>query len=238
LVDKGPEELQAEGILPKGTVEDWTSSLEEPVLVGRVANEEAYEEFIQQRLYRLAVGQLPRNWQDAKYIALYVKKEIARDNGVFVYGKVNRMMPERDQVLFEIDVWENLAQPIKPVNYGVANAFMTTLEHLKAATELPELFMKSAEEKSVWKLLRRVSDQVKLGLDHEDVDKAKQINEYQFAGMVISMDHVQKVIVIKAEDKEEVVPFDALNRNPSGVFRKLVGMMGALKISRKTRTEM
>ncbi|TVZ79634.1 hypothetical protein FB379_12231 [Aeribacillus composti] len=35
LVEKSPEELQKEGILPKGTIEEWQSSLDEKVLVGK-----------------------------------------------------------------------------------------------------------------------------------------------------------------------------------------------------------
>ena len=42
LIDSSPEELQQEGILPKGTKEQWLSSLDEKVLVGLVQTKEDY----------------------------------------------------------------------------------------------------------------------------------------------------------------------------------------------------
>ncbi|OIK11922.1 hypothetical protein BIV60_17205 [Bacillus sp. MUM 116] len=47
LIDKSPEEIQREGILPRGTIEEWKSNLDEMVLVGLVSNEENYQKRFQ-----------------------------------------------------------------------------------------------------------------------------------------------------------------------------------------------
>ncbi|WP_342748188.1 nuclease domain-containing protein [Virgibacillus ndiopensis] len=227
LVEMGPEELQEEGILPQGTMEEWGSSLEESVLVGLVSTAEDYKQFIKEKYYTIPVERVKRGWQEAKYIALYVKKGIANENGVLVYGRITDVILNKanDDVLFKIEVWTNLHNPIKPVNYGVANSFMTTLANIKQAAELPELFMKSKEEKIVWKTLRRVSDQINTGLDHIHVDSATQIKEYRLTGMKVHMDRTQSSVHFHANKNIETISFDQLNKNPSRIFHLLVNML-------------
>ncbi|MGR5975481.1 hypothetical protein ACT7DE_12000 [Bacillus paranthracis] len=78
LIEKSPEEIIREGILPRGTKEEWHSSLEEKVLVGSVKTESDYETYRKNGVYRLPVTQLKPGWQEAKYIALYAPKKMAR----------------------------------------------------------------------------------------------------------------------------------------------------------------
>ena len=226
LVDKGPEELQQEGILPQGTIEEWESSIEEPVLLGLVSTKKDYEQFIRDKYYFISVENLKRGWQKAKYVALYVKKGLLPEHGVLVYGEISNVKPgENKDIIFEINVWINLSKPIKPVRYGIANSFITTLEKLKEASELPELFMKSKEEVAVWKMVRRVSDQIKLDLDHTNLDYATFVRDYRLDGMNINMDRMERKIIFNVANEEEIISFDQLNNNPSGVFRLLVKMM-------------
>lgn len=56
---------------------------------------------------------------------------------------------------------------------------LTTLDLLQNATELPELFMKTNEEIAVWRLLRRVSDRVKLRLDTDRMDDATRVTNFE-----------------------------------------------------------
>ena len=71
---KNPEEIIREGILPRGTKEEWHSSLEEKVLVGSVKTESDYETYRKNGVYQMPVTQLKPGWQEAKYIALYAPK--------------------------------------------------------------------------------------------------------------------------------------------------------------------
>jgi hypothetical protein len=117
---------------------------------------------MQEAAYVLNADALKRGWQEASYVALYVSKEAKMTrNGVWNYGKVKDVSVGEDGLVrFVVDSWLNLGTVIKPVHYGIAGYAMTTLTHLKEAKELPELFMKSKDELSVWRMLRRVSDRI------------------------------------------------------------------------------
>ena len=47
--------------------------------------------------------------------------------------------------------------------------------------------MKSKNEMVLWRMLRRVSDRVKVELDQDDVDKATEINSYSINNMEITL---------------------------------------------------
>ena len=79
---------------------------------------------------------------------------------------------------------------------------MTTIDALKEAQELPELFMKTKDEMVLWRMLRRVSDRVKVELDRTDVDKATQVNSYAIENMEIILDKDNRDIVIRGKDDE------------------------------------
>ncbi|MFD1608655.1 DUF2357 domain-containing protein [Oceanobacillus luteolus] len=225
LVDKSPEELQKEGILPRGTVEEWQSSLQEIVLVGLVDSHAAYRKYLKGRYYSRPINKLKNGWQKANYIALYVKKSITEKHGVFVYGKIKDVQIQKKNVIFEVEIWENLLDVIKPVQYGIANYMLTTLDMLKDSTELPELFMKSKEEVTLWKMLRRVSDRIQLELDDNTIDYATGVTEFRIKDINIQLKKDTQELAIDNGNEMEIVPYDKLKRNPSAVFRMLVGML-------------
>jgi hypothetical protein len=227
LIEKSPEELQAEGILPRGTQEEWLSALDEKVLISVVSTEEQYQLCMQQAVFELPGNQLKGCWQEAVYVALYVSKEVGRQNGVVCYGRITEVeVAAGGSVMFHVGSWVNVKHVIKPVNYGIAGYAMTTLNALKEATELPELFMKSRDEKLVWRVLRRVSDQIKIELDSELLDEARGVETFQVNGLEIVMSPGERVVEIVGESESVKVSYGELERNPSAVFRVVCGMMG------------
>lgn len=222
LIEKSPEEIQAEGILPRGSLSEWNSSIEEKVLVGLVANEREYDNFIKEGFYHIPITQLKKGWQEASYIALYVKNGVSAENGVTVYGKIKEVIPIEDVIKFEIEFWKNCPQVIKPVNYGIASYMMTTLQLLEEAEELPELFMKSTEEVVIWRMLRRVSDQIKLVLDATNIDEASKIQEYKIKGVTIFLDFANQRVIFRGKDNESPFSYRTLEKNPSAVFKMLL----------------
>ncbi len=224
LIEKSPEEIQEEGILPRGTREEWISSLDEKVLVGVVSTEEQFRRCMQETVYVLDPEQLKTGWQEAKYVALYVSKEagVGR-NGVRNYGQVKDVTVGEDgEVRLTVESWVNLPDVIKPVNYGIAGYAMTTLAQLKEAKELPELFMKSKDELTVWRMLRRVSDRVKVELDAEHLDKASGGESYRFKDVEVRMNSEDGVIEIVKARVQRVVEMEELRRRPTGVFREVL----------------
>ncbi|PLT32706.1 restriction endonuclease-like protein [Bacillus sp. V5-8f] len=228
LIEKSPEEIQKEGILPRGTKEAWNSSLEEKVLVGLVADFEQYKGFIQNGYYEIPVKQLKKGWQEAKYIALYAKAGIGLPNGISEYGKVNYVSTvrreEEEYIRFSVDVWTNM-KLIKPVHYGIATYMMTTFSLLKDAEELPELYMKTREETTLWRMLRRISDKVEIGLDHATIDQASMVEQFSFVNIKIQIDRNNDVIHLIKEDTEEKMPLDLLVSQPSLVFKKILSFL-------------
>lgn len=225
LIEKSPEEIQREGILPRGTLEEWQSSLDEKVLVGLVSSEEEYVRFIQEGYYEISHSSLKKGWQEAKYIALYVKSGVLEENGVIVYGKIKDLKWINEKVQFEVEHWKNLQTVIKPVNYGIASYMMTTFTNLKEAEELPELFMKSRDEMTLWKMLRRVSDRIRLDLDTVSVDEAMMIKEYRIKDIKLSLEQSKQEMIFTKGKEQSIVPIEKLRTNPTSVFKKLVEIL-------------
>jgi uncharacterized protein len=238
LIEKSPEELQQEGILPKGAVEDWKSAFDEKVLVGMVPREENYHAHVQHCFYHIPVQRLKKGWQEAKYIALYPKKGAAPQNGVTCYGKIVdvkivkrseiKELPkdsQEDYVRFEVEAWHNLKEIIRPVDYGIAVYTLTTLNTLKQAKELPELFMKSPEEVALWRMLRRISNRVRITLDHRYLDQASGIQAFRFKDVEIRVDSAAQVIRVISESTMNEIQMKVLREYPSRVFKEIVAYL-------------
>ncbi|WHX64636.1 restriction endonuclease-like protein [Peribacillus frigoritolerans] len=224
LIEKSPEEIQREGILPRGTKEEWESTLEEKVLVGTVSNEAIYRDFIQQGYYQIPVNSLKKGWQEAKYVALYTTSELG-ENGVREYGEIKRIATEVDSVRFFVDVWKNTKQVIRPVKYGIATYMMTTLSLLNEAKELPELYMKNKKETTLWRMLRRVSDQIEINLDNKVLDEVLGVVTFSFKGIEIHLDKEKQTLCIRNDSQERVLGTDLLIHQPSKVFREVLGLL-------------
>ncbi|MEH7885136.1 restriction endonuclease-like protein [Bacillus sp. JJ1609] len=229
LIDKSPEEIQQEGILPRGALEEWKSSLDEMVLVGLVSTQGDYDRFIQDGYYQIPVVNLRKGWQEAKYVALYVKNGINENHGVTFYGKIQEVRPYNVEtekyIRLVVGSWTNLENIIKPVNYGISSYVMTTFKLMKEATELPELFMRSKEEMTIWRMLRRVSDRIKIDLDQPNIDQATSIKEYQIKEVSIQIDKVNREITFHKSGVMKKFSVELLVKNPSAVFKQLQGLL-------------
>jgi uncharacterized protein len=226
LIEKSPEEIQKEGILPRGSKEEWESSLEEKVLVLTVSNADDYKAFIQNRFVQITIDRLKKGWQETKYIALYTTRDVVGvSNGIKEYGKVNRVSTDKDKVKFFIEGWQKTKHLIQPVKYGIANTMMTTFSQIKEAKELPELYMKNHQEMALWRMLRRVSDQIDIHLDHEILDQASAIKTYSFNDIVMHLNKDGKSISIIRGNKEHVINSELLVIQPSVVFKEVLSLI-------------
>lgn len=226
LVNKSPEEIQSEGILPRGTIKEWKSSLDEMVLVGLVSNGEEYLRFMREGYYSIPVSKLKKGWQEAKYVALYVKNGIEQqENGIKYYGKIEEVTTDKFEnvecIRFKVSNWITLKNIITPVGYGISSYILTTLNSLNDSTELPELFMKSREEMIIWRMLRRVSDKILLHLDNDNLDHAKRVTYYKINNIKVSLDRIEQKIKFVSNLEEFEVPTHEIKQNPSGVFKLL-----------------
>lgn len=228
LIEKSPEEIIKEGILPRGTKEEWHSSLEEKVLVGSVKTEVDYEIYRKEGLYQLPVTQLKPGWQEAKYIALYAPKKWNGEKGGIQYvAKIKhiQMQQNDEHVHFELEPWKKLDHLIHPVGYGIQTYTITTMSLLKEVQELPELFMKSKEERTLWKTLRRFTKQVKVELDHRNLDEASSIKSYYVQDVQIWVDYENEVVMVGRDGLVKEVPLELVVGRGSVLFRKVLEVL-------------
>ncbi|MUK87770.1 DUF2357 domain-containing protein [Ornithinibacillus sp. L9] len=231
LIEKSPEELQEEGILPKGTLDTWQSSLEEKVLIGKVENDATYQDSLKNKRFIIPLENLRAGWQEAKYVGLYLpKKEFGNQDGVSLFGEIEEIKFSNGNdfsvvsstgkyVVFEVKLWKSLDKAIKPVKYGIMHYMMTTLYNLKEATELPELFMKSPEEMKIWKMLRRISKRSSLQLDSASVDLAEKVSQFEVLGLIVMIDQKEEKVVITRGETDTEISLKLLREQPSKVFR-------------------
>ncbi|MGV3487155.1 MAG: DUF2357 domain-containing protein [Tuberibacillus sp.] len=243
LIDKSAEEIQEEGILPQGTIDYWQSSLEEKVLVGNVNGLENYKAHMRYRFYHIPVKQLRRGWQDAKYIALYIGKRVSgrtnAANGITYFGKITAMdfvkrseireIPSKREdlyVRFRVDGWHRLDHTIGPIGYGILSYITTTLNMLKFAKDLPELFIKSEEELTLWRMLRRLNQDVSIDLDNRSLDLASRVQTYKLRGLTFTVKETENLLsVLKNGQELKVFELSWLKRQPSSVSQAISDLL-------------
>ncbi len=228
LIEKSPEEIIREGILPRGTKEEWHSSLEEKVLVGSVKTESDYETYRKNGVYQLPIKQLKPGWQEAKCIALYASKKWHGEKGGIQYvAKIKHIqMQQNDEyVYFKLEPWKKLEHLIRPVGYGIQTYTITTMSLLKEVQELPEIFMKSKEERTLWKTLRRFTKQVKVELDHRNLDEASAIKSYYVQDVQIWVDYESGVVMVVGDGRVKEVPLELVIGRGSVLFREVLEVL-------------
>jgi uncharacterized protein len=83
--------------------------------------------------------------------------------------------------------------------------------------------MKSKEEITLWRMLRRLSDRIRFDLDDRYLDKASKIKAYRIKDIVIKLEGEQLAITRGTERK--TLPVEALLKQPSMVFKEIVRLM-------------
>ena len=85
--------------------------------------------------------------------------------------------------------------------------------------------MKSNDEMVLWRLLRRVSDQVKVELDMGKLDKASGIDSFSIKNINIRLDKEKRELVFQKGYDEVQISLDVLEKRPSRVFKEILRLM-------------
>lgn len=104
---------------------------------------------------------------------------------------------------------------------------MTTMSLLKDVHELPELFMKSKEERILWRTLRRFTKRVQIELDHSYLDQASEIKSYQLQNVRIMIDYKRGIVIIGNEGGRKEIPLSAVLKNTSALFKEVLEQLEA-----------
>lgn len=193
-----------------------------------VKTEVDYETYRKNGVYQLPVTQLKPGWQEAKYIALYAPKKWHGENGGIQYvAKIKhiQMQQNDEHVHFELEPWNKLDHLIRPVGYGIQTYTITTMSLLKEVQELPELFMKSKEERTLWKTLRRFTKQVKVELDHRNLDEASSVKRYNVEDVQIWVDYKNGVVMVGRDGLVKEVALELVVGRSSVLFREVLEVL-------------
>ena len=126
---------------------------------------------------------------------------------------------------FRTRAMEKLDHLIRPVGYGIQTYTITTMSLLKEVQELPELFMKSKEERILWKTLRRFTKQVKVELDHCNLDEASTIKSYYVQDVQIWVDYGNEVVMVGRDGRVKEVPLELVVGRGSVLFREVLEVL-------------
>ncbi|WP_345240676.1 restriction endonuclease-like protein [Pontibacillus salipaludis] len=226
LIEASPQQIQQEGILPKGTLEEWESDLVERVCIIKVTSQEEFVRVIQQGRLKVAADWLNRDWHKSSYVGLYKPRNVFGDQGgVSHYAKVGSVDVEDSSITFTLQTWQSTRQLIKPVGYGIRTSAMTDLESLKHADELPQLFMKSNDERHLWNLMRRFTKQIIVSLDHEDVGEAERISTFQSQDGKLTFEIDEDSVYIRSASNQVIISKKDCVYYPNKVFRQIVNIL-------------
>ena len=135
------------------------------------------------------------------------------------------MLFRSDYVHFELEPWKKLDHLIRPVGYGIQTYTITTMSLLKEVQELPELFMKSKEERILWKTLRRFTKQVKVELDHRNLDEASSVKSYYVEDVQIWVDYESGVVMVGKGGLVKEVALELVVGRGSVLFREVLEVL-------------
>ena len=227
LIECSPKQLQEEGILPKGTLEEWNSRVKEKVLIAKVNGEQQLRNINQSGQMFIPDSYLCKGWKEASYIALYKPKAIfAEDGGIYQYAKLRDLKVDyqRGGIRLYMDTWKRLKHSIKPVGYGISTSTLTTLPNLKAAKELPQLYMKSAMERQLWEVLRRFSKDIRMDLDFKELEKAGKVTSFRTLTNGITVEVDESVVNVRSDKGSLAFSYEDVVHNVNKVFREIVNL--------------
>lgn len=136
------------------------------------------------------------------------------------------MISSNEQVVtFTVIAWESLKKVIRPVGYGISSYMLTTLNTLKEAEELPELYMKSKDELAVWRTMRRLTRKPRIDLNHTSLDHASEIVQIQSGEVSVSVGKYE--IQVKRIGSMQLESLDRAEFliNPNRLFKKVIDIL-------------
>ncbi|CEV42117.1 Uncharacterised protein [Streptococcus pneumoniae] len=85
--------------------------------------------------------------------------------------------------------------------------------------------MKSKEERTLWKTLRRFTKQVKVELDHNNLDEASSIKSYYVQDVQIWVDYEKEVVSVGRDGRVKEVPLELVVGRGSVLFKEVLEVL-------------
>ncbi|WP_020620437.1 restriction endonuclease-like protein [Paenibacillus daejeonensis] len=196
IIHDSPEKAFERATRPRGTGEYYQHKLVgKNVLVGSLREPSQLYLALEHEFYHMPLRNIEdhRLLTQIEYIAMCQSRKKFKDEdktGIHWYGKVSewkvvkrREITERPArsgtgeelyVRFRIESWHQLPRPIALGGQGIYTCLYTTKYMLDRALEIAELKLEDDVDLRKWREVRR-SGKVKVDLDHEHVDLARNV---------------------------------------------------------------
>lgn len=220
LLNKSPEELQEEGILPKGAYEEVNISYAiHKVLIHPIDLENDLHQFLANKYYKIATEKLPKNWELVRYVALY-EDDL---NCIQHYAKVTSFEIVEDYVQFEITKWQ---KRMIQGNMHRIEQLLTINEHsFLQASYLADMYIKNREETILYRMIQRISNDIIVELDHVFVEKARRITAFVFGKYKLTLRNTQRELIFTGPDFIEPINMDLILDNESYIFKRMTELV-------------
>lgn len=171
LLNKNGDELLKEGILPIGMLESKSTNSDNIALFIKV---DSYN--FREREIVVLKKDLPEVFSEAAWLVLFIEADSRIE-----HGKIVKISETIESVVFEVDTWITHID-ISMEGIFVAENFMTTKASLFEANSLADLFVRSEVEVTVWRALRRVSNDILVELNSPLLTDKCIVTAFIFAG--------------------------------------------------------
>lgn len=174
LLNKSADELQREGILPKGTKEFLYPNKTNQVLI--IPIRESVEKIIIDRMIQVSVDSLPKQWNSAKKLALYTS------DGVREYGNIVKIERKENQLHFYVESWASKLYNISTNTYQMLEPILIEEHIFDEANNIPELLISSNEQRQLWMMLKGISSDAEIQLNSKKVTQESRIESFELYG--------------------------------------------------------
>ncbi|MEK4092530.1 MULTISPECIES: restriction endonuclease-like protein [unclassified Viridibacillus] len=181
LLNKNAEELQREGVLPRGSTLNLKEEKDSYILLTPLSNEELGEKK-QQLQIEIHKSGLPIDWRLISSIALVTPKAIEE------IGNITSYELKEDKIVFHIEAWSTL-YPYKYTNAFSLNENITVSRiSFNEARILSEVFVKQGHESKVWKIFKRISPETTIvKLNEIDLNSGSYVCAFQLGDKLFDL---------------------------------------------------
>ncbi|MBO0602631.1 restriction endonuclease-like protein [Sporosarcina sp. E16_3] len=214
LLNKSPDQLQQEGILPKGTYEELGILYSvDQVLICVVHGEAELQQLLIAKSYEILVADLLAGWQHIRYIAIY------EDDGVHIryYAEVANIEIVGKSIHFKVNRWQQ--KLIEGKGYHIHHQATVYANNFLQADSLASLHSKTVEEDILWKIVQRVSYDVRVNLDDVFVDRASRVLSFTFDKYILEIHHKMRQLVFIGENFRESIDMVLIQENELFIFK-------------------
>ncbi|HWK23573.1 MAG TPA: restriction endonuclease-like protein [Ureibacillus sp.] len=216
LLNKSADELQSEGILPRGTKEFLYEKEGNHVLILLV--KENMNKIIKEKTIQVIKKSLPNHWKSAKKIALYASGEIREE------GNITKVVQKDNYIIFHVESWASKLNSIDSNLYEIKESLLVEEHIYNDAKNVAELFITSDEKRQLWLMLRGVSNHVEIELNTREIKRTTGIRLFRLRGheLIWSMD---KLIHMNEGNFVEEIPVNELKRNSYEILNRLAAKL-------------